>query len=395
MPSDRDNTDSADERKVYEVQRMMDEIERFLYFDEDWSEAKLNRFLTTCMPSIERISQTLKQIWALNAQGHDINSAEVKKYMREVARGYVNEWLCSMDTFTRVAAASVYRREEPVMEFKDYAPHFYISPLLGGGRFGFVRGSPGKGLGVGKTDYSCLVLEMALASGMSAITNIGFKQPVPGISRVITLSQLMRQCITNMTSGKSSLVVLDEVPQFLSRERATSKEMVNMKMVLYLLRKVSASMVVIAQRESEIPTSIIDLAAWKVRKSAKETMIYHRGNDRFVITQIPPTSLPYDTLESASFIVDLDVKAMHNAVVEAEMAAVDRGGKSQWQVILDFLNLDGSKVTAKDLRTAAKVLTVTGKMPQTEIATLLGVTQQSVSLWLKEMNVTPTKQKGG
>lgn len=381
------------ETHQFEAQRAMWEFFEFLTNDDEWTIEKVELMLATYFPNRDQIKATREGIRAKMKGGMDLNSDDMRIYIRTAAMENVNEFLGQMDPFTRIAAAGVYAKDPAgTLEFDDMSPKFFISPLEGGGKFGYISGSRGKALGVGKTDFACSTIDMALESGSCIVTNIELPEMThANFKRVITLKQMLRQCVSNLLHGMTTICILDEVPQFLPKERATSKEMVNMKQLLYLLRKMGCSLVVIAQRDADVPTAIIDMAIWHVQKRAKDRMIFRKFDARHFIKAVPGTRLKFITGESASFVVDLDVKDMHDYIVQAELEGESSGskynGKSQLDVIMEYLLSDTNSVTTRDLKCAAKVLTIKAHQSQREIAKLIGVSQPTIGNWLKEMNI--------
>jgi hypothetical protein len=209
------------------------------------------------------------------------------------------------------------------------------------------------------------------------------------VSEVLGLKAMMKASIKNMLDGKLTKVFLDGAPQFMERERAMSKANVVMKKIQYLMRKVGADMVVIAQREGEITTSIHEMAELRVQKLSKEMMIFESGVERQRIKNVPGTSIKFETGDFETFEVDFDITAMHTMI--SQLPKSERTGKGQLQAILDFLDNDPHTITQQEKKVAAKVLSLNRKMQltQVEISELVGVTNGTIHNWQVELGLIP------
>jgi DNA-binding XRE family transcriptional regulator len=351
--------------------------------DDSWTRDKLRDFFTFCYPNPEHVQNALRDVDAILKKypNEEINAPQIRNTIKDDMAVAFNSTLRNMDTLSQVAMLKPYTDVgNRGMVFKDFSPHFYMAPWEGSGNFGYVTGPPGKYLGVGKTDTACLFAEMAMKHGKRVQTNILIKDKPEGLTEVRTLSDVMGGAIQNMLDGKITLTILDEAPQFLEKERATSKGNVNMKKAQYLMRKIGNDLMVIAQRDKEVSTSIMEMARSHIQKLDKTEMIYRRERQTHVIKKVPGTSLKFSTGDMAGFVIDLDISDMHDYIVSTTE------GESQFQAILDYIRADKRKVTDHERRICAKVMYSEIGFTQKEIAELLGVKSQgTISQWLSKL----------
>jgi hypothetical protein len=390
----------VNEAHEIEAKRARWELDDFLYYDDEWTWRKIESIFMSYFPNRAEIRATRQGILDMLDEGHDLNDDVVRDYIMTAVVEVVNETMETFDHFTRVSFMGTGSLStNRAFDFHDLADRFYVHPLLGGGKFGYISGSRSAALGVGKTDFAVRLIGMLLNAGECVLTNIEAELDHPGFHRVISLKQMIKQAILNLMCGKTTVVILDEVPQFLVKERGTSKDTVSMNQLSYLFRKMGITLVVISQLEKKVPTNVADMSIWHVQKLAKELMFFRKKVDgvdyRYFIKNVPRTDLKFITGESASFNAEFDVKALHDYIVSREEASINAetkyDGKSQLQVILEYLELDVREITKADLKVAAKVLTVRSGMVQKDVAYVLGVTQGTISNWLKEMGIKPVE----
>jgi len=352
--------------------------------DDEWNRDKLRNFFTFLYPNHEEVKNALEELdnYLREFKDRDYNHPVFRRTVLDSMAVQTNRTLRQLDDLSQIAVMKPYvDLGKRGMNFADYSPRFYMKPWEGSGNFGYVTGPRGKPLGVGKTDTALLMAEMALSEGKRVQTNIILEDPPPGVTEVRTLSALMQGSIRNLREGYLTRTVLDEAPQFLERERATSRESVNMKKAEYLFRKIGTDLDVIAQRDKEVTTSIAEMAGCHVQKLDKTEMIYRRGHQTFMIRNVPGTSLKFKTKDMAGFVIDMDISDMHDSIVRSE------DGKDQFSAILEYIEKDRRKISWGDIKTSAKVLYLHGGWTQAEIGKFFGIAQGTISKWFGKMGI--------
>ncbi len=370
------------------AQRAVWELHK-LWEDNEWTREKLYNLFVSYYPCPEEVGAAIEALDSHLKKGKSLNDEEFRLAIMKKTAICFNQTLTMLDPITRVAAMSPYPPAVAAgLDFAELSPRFYLKPFEGAGRFGYISGPRGVALGVGKTDVSLLFAEMLLSMGHCVATNIYVGDRIKNLSETMTLKNMMLTCIKNLLDGRLTTVILDGVPQFMEKERATSKEYVNTKKVLYLLRKIGANLMVIAQREKEIPTAISDMASLYIQKKRKDLMQYRRFSEIYTIKNVPPTSIRFETGDFETFIIDLDVDLLHDHI--ACLSREEREGQGQLQAILDHLQRSATAITSAEKKTTAKVLYIQGRgfFTLKEIADLVGVQIMQVSRWLAEMGLT-------
>lgn len=399
-------------QKKYAVQSGKQELERF-FNDPKWNKSRLYRVASSFLlrDDCEKAFNLIDKQWD-NAGGAKTNpDADVydrikalndpafrMTFERFIYLGNV-AFIESLDTTTRVMNGTIYD-EDPrqPLDFTDLSPRFFLRPFAPGTFHEVIgpvtiestkRGEKGKkALGVGKTNTEGLMMEMLASNGWDVICNYEIKNPPPGISMCYDLKAVFMKCIQNFKAGKKTMFVIDEIAQCVPKMRATSDASLIMGQIAFLLRKVGAAQTVISQRQNDIPTVIDSMCESTIMKKSQTVMTFQYGNKDYLIRNVPPTALDYNTHFISPFIIKFDIEGMHQAISEA----ASNPNADQFQIMLDFLNADNVGVTLQDLKRYAKVAWMSGAK-QRAIAETISTfgrryTQQTVSNWLKEMGVT-------
>jgi hypothetical protein len=397
--SAKDNTGGQQPQMGYgEAKFIVQEAEAqlaTLMDDDEWFANKLLRVVRTMFPS-DVVPETVTIIRQHETAG-TINSQEFRKWFEEQITHQHSRMLEMMDPFTRVAAMGAYSSmDAKALAFDNYSTKFYMAGFNHPGTFSYISGPityesvrkgefTGSALGTGKSNTGALFMEMFVANGWRVQTNYDIKNCPGEIKEIHGLREMLLGSITNMKEGKFTWNNIDEFTQSISKEYGSAGGWVALKKIMYLLRKVGASMNVITQREMEIPYAIQEMASVHIQKKNKTLMNFRRNNEFFVIKEVPATKLEYDTYYFSPFEIDLDVQGMHNALANAQK------GDDQFAIILEYLEEDGLSITKGDVQNFAKVAYLSG-MTQQEIArwldwTDLHPTQSTVSRWLDKMGV--------
>jgi hypothetical protein len=399
-------------QKKYAVQSGKQELERF-FNDPKWSKSRLYRVASSFLlkADCETAFDLIDRQWDCAGGDHLNSDADVHErvqalnapafrmaFERLIYLGNVG-FIQSLDTTTRVMNGTIYD-EDPrqPLDFVDLSPRFFLRPFAPGTFHEVIgpvtiesikRGEKGKkALGVGKTNSEGLMMEMLAKDGWDVISNYEIKNMPPGISMCYDLKQVFIRCIQNFKAGKKTMFVIDEIAQCVPKVRATSDSSLILGQIAFLLRKVGAAMTVISQRQNDIPTVIDSMCESTIMKKSQKVMTFQYANKDYLIKNVPPTSLEYNTHFISPFVIKFDIEGMHQAIAEV---AGDPNA-DQFQIMLDFLNADQMEITVQDLKRYAKVAYISGAKQRAIAATISTFgrrySQQTVSNWLAEMGVT-------
>jgi hypothetical protein len=354
--------------------------------DDAWTEREVKNVITHYFadPRVGDIAWKKAMEYIPTELG--LNDPAFRDYFEDVAREQYAKKMATLDPLSQLAVMSPYSQAHAQEDwFDERSARFYLAPFLASGGFGFVTGAPG----TGKTNFTVLLMELALSMGIGVATNIKMIGSPEGVFMTRSFKDLLKYSLDNLKKGKFTIAFLDEVAQYFSRKRAMSKGYVNMEKMLFLLRKVGCNLVAIVQRPEDVASVIVSFSTIHYQKTKKNTMIVKRNESVYSIKGVPAADLKYDTLDPASFIVDVDMDALHDHIASMPPDA------DVFQAIGDFLlGEDTVEVTKAERMTVAKVLYMSEGNPYTckrwtqqEIGDLLGVSKVTVHRWLEEAGV--------
>jgi hypothetical protein len=375
---------------AYMIQDALDEVRDFLENDE-WTKAALLEFFARNFPPEWNVAAQDYLFESLE-KGIDFGAPEFRDRMERDIWRYFAERLKTLDPFTQTGAMGFgVRKAASEIEFDDLSPAFFIKGMSAPGSFGTISGKTNtkkkegsKKLGVGKTASALIIGKMYADAKYAVATNIPFKGTYPGITAVRTLKELVIHCLENMRNGKATLAILDEFSQYISKELANKKEWVDLKKLLYLFRKFGILLLVITQREIEIPNAIMEMGSVHIQKVSQTRMNFRKGSDHFRISKVPDSPIPFATFTPGMFRVDdLQVEPFYDAIFAAE-----KEGRPIIEAALEFLN-NPRALTKSERMACAKVLWVNGhgQISQNQIGSVIGESQRTVSNWLKGMGL--------
>jgi hypothetical protein len=386
---------NSDEGEVgaYMIQDALVEIREFIENDE-WTVNSLLEFYARNFNPRENQAAQEDLFKFIDKEG-DTSDPEFRLKATKGIWKWWNEKLVTLDQFTQTGAMGFGARKAATeLKFAKLSPLFFMEDMQDPGSFGTISGKTrekkkggSRKLGIGKTATALVLGKMYADARYAVATNIPFTGSPAGFVRVRTLRELVQVCIRNILGGSQTLAILDEFSQYISKEYAGKTEWVDLKKLLYLFRKFGILLFVITQRESEIPTAISEMGVVHIQKLSQERMNFRSGAEHFRIRDVPDSPIPFETFTPGMFRVDdLPIEAFYNVIFDAE-----KEGRPILDAALLFLS-DPSIITRSERMAAAKVLYVHGRrssnpVTEKEIGALVGVSQQAVSKWLKDMGL--------
>lgn len=212
----------------------------------------------------------------------------------------------TVETETEAAARQVLARLKP--PFIDLIKHLFSR---GTSAFLFIFGRRE----TGKTDMALLLAEILYALGIveAVATNIKIYRSWFPIERVDNLDDLEAWC--HKYAGRK-LFILDEAGRAMPRRQAMSS--LNRKLIdkLQILRKYKLSSIWIAPHDKYVDTNslgsdVLDGLFLKPNFQNPKVALYHDSLEDIdkTITGVPPTSISFDTWDSAPFTERSSAKA--------------------------------------------------------------------------------------
>jgi hypothetical protein len=358
-----------------------------LFFEDDaWTEREVRNVITYYYYSPVEKREAWQRAMKYIPTELGVNDPVFRDWFEDKTREQFGIKLGEMDDLSQLGPMDPYSQAQNQEDWFEWrSSKFYLAPFLASGGFGFVTGSPG----TGKTNYTVLMMELALSLGIGVATNIKMKDAPEGVFMTRSFKELLKYSLDNLKKGKFTIAFLDEVAQFFSRKRAMSKGYVNMEKMLFLLRKVGCNLIAIVQRPEDVASVIVSFSTVHYQKTKKNAMTIKMDDKLYTIMGVPAAHLKYDTWDPASFVVDVDMEALHDHIASLPPDS------DQFQAIADFLMEDESvEVTKSDKKIVAKVLYTSDWNPftsrrwtLTEIGELLGVSKDTIRNWLIEIKV--------
>ncbi len=363
--------------KKYLMQKARSRLDLFLE-DWFWSYDLVENVITYYWADAELGEQWLHEAWEL-AVGRRLNSdEEFRNAFISETRAQFAQRIQVLDPLSQLASMNPYSTaHSEELTFQDVSPYFFLKAFYGWA-FGVECGNPGSG----KTDWACKIIEMALELGFAVVTNIQLTVVPKGVKYITSLKQVLETALDNLFKGKLTIAVLDELAQYFNKKQSMKKTFVDMEKLIFLFRKFGCNLISILQLPKDIPTVIEQFSSVYFQKLSREKLLFKRGvNEAFIIKEVPGTKLKFKTHDPASFIIDVDVDALHGYV--ASLGPND----NKLEAIRKWLNATRNEVTPQEENIAIKVLWKKG-MLQEEIGEIFGVTHQAISLRLINMGVS-------
>jgi hypothetical protein len=373
---------------AYMIQDALCEVRDFMIYDEWTVSSLLEFFARNFTPDANLAAQ--EYVFNQMAKGVDFGNADFRSKMNRDIWRYFSGKLSTMDQFTQTGAMGFGARKAGTeIEFTDLSPQFFIRGMHEPGSFGTISGKTrekkkegSRMLGVGKTATALVIAKMYADASYAVATNIPMKGKYPGIIQVHSLKELITICLQNMRNGKATLAILDEFSQYISKEVANKKEWVDLKKLLYLFRKFGILLMVITQREVEIPNAIMEMGVVHIQKVTQVKMNFRRGNNHFRIGKVPDSPIPFETMTPGMFRVDdLLVEPFYDSIFNAE-----KEGRPILDAALTWLN-DPRAISKSERMACVKVAVVHGHLTYKEAGGIAGVSDFTVHDWLTKMGV--------
>lgn len=324
----------------YLSQKATAKLELF-FMDKNWTVADVRRAIRSYGFELTWVEKKYLELNEFLSQDRDWTPKE-PTYRLMMIDELNKQWfkrLQHMGELSILASADPYNQAVKIADsYKEKSNYFFLKTF---DPFGYatITGIPGSG----KTHMAVNLMYMSvegdrvLKKPFRVATNIELLpkegENVPdGIEYCNRLSEAILICIKNTTEhGALTNIILDELPQVFNRKRATSGTYVNMEKMLLLLRKVGGNFISVIQRPEDVPSVITSFSHCSMHKISKDMMVFKRDDETTTIKDVPPTPIGFNTRDIASFIIDVNMEAIHQLLTSLPK------GTNQLEAIHDFL----------------------------------------------------------
>ncbi len=232
-------------------------------------------------------------------------------------------------------------------------------------------------MGTGKTNFSLRIAEDIWHHNNQVmfLTNVTVNHPR------FKYSNKASDLLLYLATYKTPFVVLDDSTTFYTSTEAVSQRKRNMDNLIAIIRKFRANILFVAHVRQYIPRFVKEYGEWIIKKRSKTVA----EMDPYIIEDIPPTGLEYNTYEIGSFAFDIDM----NAILEVISGIADE--KEMRKKLVQFLN-DWKKEKSEEelkndyrywLAKAAYMLKEIRKISYAEFARTLGIQPETLRQWIK------------
>lgn len=232
-------------------------------------------------------------------------------------------------------------------------------------------------MGTGKTNFALRVAEdlWHVNNQMMFLTNITVNHPR------FKYSNKASDLLLYLSTYKTPFVVLDDSTTFYSSTEAVSQRKRNMDNLIVIIRKFRANILFVAHVRQYIPRFVKEYGEWIIKKRSK--MVAEM--DPYIIEDIPPTGLEYNTYEIGSFTFDIDMSAVLEVI--SGISNEEEMRKKLVQFLDDWKKEKSEEQLKNDYRywlaKAAYMLKETRRINYAEFARTLGIQPDTLRQWIK------------
>lgn len=236
-----------------------------------------------------------------------------------------------------------------------------------------IYGRPGSG----KTSFSLLLAQDILHFNNTHmfITNITVEH------QRFKFADSAMKLLEYLAQYERPFIILDDSSAFYNSTEAVSTHVRAMNDLLVVIRKFRANLILIAHTYQYFPRIVKEWGEWIAKKCTKSKA----EMDYYVVKEIPPTSLQYNTYEVGYFDFDIDMK-------EVLSVLSGKAGKEMKSALKKYLKelkeQEKSKKIKEDYRywlaKSAVVLKSTLGLPYSQYANLLCIKRETLRNWIQK-----------
>ena len=236
-----------------------------------------------------------------------------------------------------------------------------------------IYGRPGSG----KTSFSLLLAEDILHYNNTHIfiSNITVKHPR------FKFADTAYQLLEYLAQYEKPFIILDDSSAYYSSTEAVSAHVRAMNDLLVVIRKFQANLILVAHTYQYLPRIIKEWGQWIARKTIKTKA----EMENYVVKEIPPTQLDYNTYEIGYFNFNIDMKEVLGVL--SGKAGVDMK-KSLKKYLQEWKKAEEDKKLKDNYRywiaKSAVVLKSTVGLPYAQYGRLIGISKETLRDWIKK-----------
>lgn len=259
------------------------------------------------------------------------------------------------------------------------------------GRVGYVTGE----MASGKTDLMESVGERWMRDGGTVVSCIPLERELERHIYCTRLTEYLRSGCELALRGIPILNLLDETFFYASGETPLDPKVRAYRAVLRLTRKLGIATLVASQKGSDVLRDVREWADFHVEKvdpdQPDRAVVDIQGqvdgkglHFQEFVKEIPPTGVPFRSEAIGSFVVDVDPMELLHVLSKADMT------ENQFQVTLNWLDHRGYTFSREEKQYLARKLYEAGKqadgtirLTKTDVATILDVSERTISRYLQ------------
>lgn len=256
---------------------------------------------------------------------------EKKQRPQEVLKNFSDEWLEAVANSLHMVdremglsavGSMVFSVHNTLPEWSLYNPDIIVGNFTNPGEFGYTTGIPG----AGKTNFTCVQIELWLAGGRCVVSNIRIKGIDGNYYFARKFTTVLRAAIAIRRAGKTWFLCLDETGLYWLKAQAMRGTNIAMDKFLRILRKLGGSLIAIEQREEGISTTLQAFATqhFKCVKPAVAGVVNLDLHGPVYTHNIwtkgfPKTQLDFDTNALAYLEMDVDIDEIFEVLSGEDM----------------------------------------------------------------------------
>lgn len=293
----------------------------------------------------------------------------------------------SLDGASRVAARD-YMEKEMKFEYDILHPHLFIE-WSGEGRLCVDTGMKDSG----KSDWCIRKVEQFIAEGYRVFGNIEMQYDVPGYEYCSKFTKLIVKICESKLTGRPSEMVLDEAGLDLPSYEGSTRAWKEWDKFMKLTRKFRNNLDFIIQEVTQVPHVFRkNYSAWH-HKYSRTVLRYelragpHAYKD-FLVSDIPKTTLPFETEHIAGMDVDIEIREILDYLDDLPPRA------NQFEEMMNYvtrkLDKESIDLTNREKRAVALKLAAykdknpNVKLPDTLIAKALDIGESTIRKYKAE-----------
>lgn len=332
-------------RKILESQRLRGTLEDCL--TDRMSPIEMRKLVQSFFIDLDEAGIILNDIMIAETNKEDLYQKDNGGWYRNfeiVLRQQANKHFREMDNLSELGAMSFSTPQNERLDWEMINPNIFLK-VMKRGFFTTITGPPG----FGKTDFSLLLTQIAIANNIKIFTNIIINDPSGRVKTVSNISSFLKEVVNCYDEGIEIVFVLDEAGVIWSKKDAMTVRNKNLEKLARLLRKLHCGLIFIVQEKFGIPPLVDEFRGCSIHKYTKKQARIRFDNGlkvRLFLKSIPSTDIAFDTDDFGSFEFDIDMEKFWRYISKSDSS------KRQRELILQYIkkNEDDNAPDIDELR---------------------------------------------